>query len=352
MERSTNDILLEYIDRPAFCVRDGLIVQTNHAAHQKGIYTQTPITELLGINEPVYADFSSGSLYLTIFLQTIPFGASVTRSEDTDIFLLDEDISTSLQTLALSAQHLRTPLQTAFAIAEELQHDKRQGRMARELSKGLFQMHRIICNMADTFRYNELTDVCLVSTDLTAVFNEVMEKCAVSIDGTDFRLMYNGLYETVIGMAAPELLERAIYNLVSNAVKFSAEPGLIKATLQRNGNSLRFTLQDPSGHIEPEVLGSIFSRYLRGPGVEDGRRGVGLGLALVRAAAVTHGGTVLIDQPADSGVRVTMTIAIRQDDPSILRSPIQVPTFDYTGGYDHALVELSDVLPAESYKNR
>lgn len=351
MERSTNDILLEYIDRAAFCVRNGLIVQTNHAAHQKGIYTQEPITGLLGENEPVYRDFSSGSLYLTIYLQQIPFGASVTRTEDTDIFLLDEDITTSLQTLALSAQQLRTPLQTAFAIAEELQHDKRQGKMARELSKGLYQMHRIICNMADTYRYNELTDVRLVSTDLTGTFHEVMEKCAASIEGTGFRLQYNGLYETVIGMADPELLERAIYNLVSNAVKFSAQPGLISASLQHSGNVLRFTLQDQGGGIAPEVLGNIFSRYLRGPGVEDGRRGVGLGLALVRAAAVTHGGTVLIDQPGGTGVRVTMTIAIRQDDPSVLRSPVKIPTFDYTGGYDHALVELSDILPAEAYKN-
>lgn len=352
MERSTNDILLEYIDRAAFCVRGGVIVQTNHAAQQKGIYPQEPISGLLGENEPVYSAFSAGSLYLTIFIHGIPCGASVTRTQDTNIFLLDEDITTSLQTLALSAQQLRTPLQTAFAIAEELQYDKRQGKMARELSKGLYQMHRIICNMADTFRYNELTDVRLVSTDLTGTFSEVMEKCAASIEGTGFRLQYDGLYETVIGMADPELLERAVYNLVSNAVKFSSEPGIIKASLHRTGSCLRFTLLDQSGGIPPEVLSNVFSRYLRGPGVEDGRYGVGLGLALVRAAAVTHGGTVLIDQPGEAGVRVTMTIAIRQEDPSILRSPIKIPTFDYAGGYDHALVELADILPAEAFKNQ
>ena len=59
------------------------------------------------------------------------------------------------------------------------------------------------------------------------------------------------------------------------------------------------------------------------------------------------GGTVLIDQPNGTGTRITMTLAIRQNKETILRSPVlQV---DYTGGFDHALVELSDCLSSELY---
>ena len=350
MERSTNDILLDYIDRAAFCVRGGVIVQANHAAQQKGIYPETPVSAFLGENESVYADFRGGSLYLTLLIYQLPCGASVTRTEDMDIFLLDEDIATSLQVLALSAQHLRTPLQNAFSIAELLQQDRRYSKTGWELSKGLHQLHRIICNMADTYRYNELTDVTLVSSDLTCLFSEMMEKCSAFVEKAGFSLEYHGLYETVIGMAAPELLERAIYNLISNAVKYSTAPAAIKAELTRCGRALRFTVTDQGCGIAPEALGTVFSRYLRGPRIEDGRNGIGLGLALVRAAAVTHGGTVLIDQPGGVGLRVTMTLAIRQEDPAILHSPVTIPTFDYTGGYDHGLVELSEILPADAYK--
>ena len=351
MERSTNDILLDCIDRPAFCVRDGVIVQANHAAQQRAFYPQAPISGFLAENGPVYSAFSGGSLYLTLSVQGIPWGASVTRDRDTDIFLLDEDMTASLQTLALSAQQLRMPLQTAFVVAEELRDERGQGKLAGELSRSLYQMHRILCNMADTYRYNEMTDVSLRMTDLTGVFRELMEKCAASLQGSGFRLLYDGLYESVIGLAAPELLERAVYNLLSNAVKFSETPGTLKAGLHRTGGSLCFTMQNEGGRIPPEVLSHIFSRYLRGPGIEDGRYGIGLGLALVRAAAVTHGGTVLIDQPGNAGVRVTMTLAVRQEDPTILRSPVSIPSFDYAGGYDHALVELSDILPAEAFQN-
>ena len=351
MESTTNDILLNYIDRGAFCVRDGMIVQANHAAQQRGIYPDTPVSKFLGENEPVYTAFQGGSLYLTLMIYQLPCGACVTRSNGIDIFLLDEDITTSLQVLALSAQHLRTPLQNAFTIAEVLQQDRRHAKTGQELSKGLHQMHRIICNMADTFRYNEMTDVCLVPSDLTAVFNEVMEKCGVLIESAGFTLEYRSLPETVIGTADATLLERSVYNLVSNAVKYATAPSVIKAELVRCSNQLRFTLTDRGCGIAPDMLGGVFSRYLRGPRIEDGRNGIGLGLALVRAAAVAHGGTVLIDQPEGAGLRVTMTLAIRQEDPSILRSPVTIPTFDYTGGYDHALVELADVLSSDAYKN-
>lgn len=352
MDQLMNDTLLDYIQQAAFYVRDGIIVQVNHAAHQKGIMPGDPISTLLGNNEAMYQQFQGGSFYLTLQIYQLACGACVTRTEEADIFLLDEDFSTSLQVLALSAQQLRMPLQDAFAIAEALHHEPRQQKIAQELSRRLYQMHRIICNMADTFRYNELTDVYLEPTDITDVFRQVMEKSAQALYGTGIRLLYNGLMETVIGLAAPELLERAIYNLISNAVKFSTAPSIIQTELYRNGNQLRFTMTDQGCGIGPDVLGNLFSRYLRGPGVEESRQGIGLGLALVRAAAVIHGGTVLIDQPGQTGIRVTLTLTIRQDDPLVLRSPVQFPKNDYAGGYDHTLTELADVLPAKTYKQR
>ena len=68
---------------------------------------------------------------------------------------------------------------------------------------------------------------------------------------------------------------------------------------------------------------------------------------MVRIAAANHGGTVLV-HGNDAGTRITMTLAIRPEPATRLRSPLMVP--DYSGGWDHALVELADSLGSENYK--
>ena len=105
-----------------------------------------------------------------------------------------------------------------------------------------------------------------------------------------------------------------------------------------------------SGDAVPEELrGSIHTRYMRRPGIEDVRYGIGLGMVLVRSAAAAHGGTLLMEHLKGQGTRVTMTMQIRQDSGSFVRSPV-LP-YDYAGELNHLLVELSDSLPAELYGN-
>ena len=98
------------------------------------------------------------------------------------------------------------------------------------------------------------------------------------------------------------------------------------------------------------IKGSIHSRYLRQPGIEDSRFGIGLGMVLIRSTAALHGGTVLIDQPQGSGTRITMTLAIRQNTGGQLRSPML--RVDYSGERDHGLLELSESLPAFLYEKK
>ena len=113
---------------------------------------------------------------------------------------------------------------------------------------------------------------------------------------------------------------------------------------------LHFTLQDQGSGIPREIIGNVFSRFLRQPGIEDGRSGIGLGIPLVYAAAAAHGGTLLIDSSPETGAKITMTIRLKKADGTQLRSPV-LTMGDYTGGCDMALLEFSDVLPAEKFED-
>ena len=149
-------------------------------------------------------------------------------------------------------------------------------------------------------------------------------------------------------MADPEQLERAVLNILSNAMKFTPENGSIQASLTRRGNLLRLSVQDTGDGIDESIRAHLFHRYLRQLTLEDSRFGIGLGMVLIRSTAANHGGTVLIDRCQGKGTRITMTLAIRQSKDTLLRSPVS--RIDYAGGHDHILLELSDCLPLSAFE--
>ena len=75
--------------------------------------------------------------------------------------------------------------------------------------------------------------------------------------------------------------------------------------------------------------------------------GLGLGMAIVKAAAQTHKGTLLLEHKAEGGLRATLTLSTEQKQ-TLLRSPIL--RIEYLGGRDTVLTELSDVLPPDEYR--
>lgn len=346
MENTHNyDPLLELMDRPAFLVRDGIVLLANQAARQRMIATGEPISKYLDQDRQAYEEFSSGCLYLSLSIEQILCGASVIDLENAHLFLLDEQTEPQLKAFSLAAQQLRLPMNTVFLAAETM--DDRQ--KASQITQSLNQMHRIICNMADAIRYYEQKAFCGEVTDLNQFFAETIEKATTLVRDAGIQLKYTALPQTVTGIADRQMLERAILNLISNAVKFSPKCGTVDIKLTHKGHMLYFTIHDAGEGIDPEIQKTVFTRYLRSPGIEDSRHGLGLGLSVVRSAAANHGGTVLIDRPENGGTRVTMTLDLRPREENLLRSPISIPTVDYAGGHDHALLELSDVLPPKSY---
>lgn len=356
MEQSnTTNHLLELIEHPAFCVRDGMVVQSNQAAVQRQILVGTQINELLQSDIKLYKDFSGGALALTLFVSGNTYQASVQRIDNLDIFLLKiESVTPVLQALALAAQQLRTPLSGIMAMVElqlsteTLSSDPTAHAQLTQVNRGLYQLQRTICAMADASQYQQLENTQKELVDIGSIFCEVLEKADTLLSANNIHINFTGLHEVIFCDADPIWIERAIYNLLSNAVKFSATPCTIEAKLTRSGSMLHFSVQDSGDYIPENVRSSIFSRFLRSPGIENGSYGIGLGMTLVRSIAAAHGGTVFIDKPDGKGNRITLTLAISQNNSGNLRSPI-LHIGNYAGGRDRALLELSDVLPSELF---
>ena len=345
--------MLDLMVRPAFCVADGRIAAANPGARSRLIETGTPIENLLLTGKEEYREFRSGCLYLTLDLNGHPTGASLSCQGDYRIFILEqEEDQPELQALALAARELREPLSGIMTAADRLfpaiSDDPTTRNQVARINKGLFQLLRVVGNMSDAARYQEPTDHLLEVRDITAVLGELFQKSAALTEGAGIRLNFENLSKPILTLVDTEKLERALYNILSNAIKFTPAGGSVDAVLTQRGRLLYLTVQDSGSGVDPSIRSGIHSRYLRQPGIEDGRYGIGLGMVLIRAAAAAHGGTVLMEHPVETGTRITLTMEIRQDTAGALRSPML--RVDYAGERDHGLVELSDVLPSSLYQ--
>lgn len=349
MEEQTKiSAFLEHILQPGFLVDSGRIIYTNQAAQAMLIQPGIVLEDLLQTGIEEYASFQEGQLWLTLQISGRCHNASVERTDAGDLVLLeDQEDMDQFRSMALAAATMRMPLMQAITSASQLFTEQPQTEpAAAKMNRSLMQMLRTVCNMADISRYAASTR--METRDVDSFLLELFQK-AQALTEDSIQISFNGLQHPVFSRIDPEQLERAVWNILSNSIKFMPQGGSICATLTRSGNTLRLTVEDNGSGIPEDVRPSLFRRYLRQPGIEDHRYGIGLGLAMIRTVAANHGGTLLISSAPAGGTRIAMTMAIRQEDGNSLHSPIFRP--DYTGGFDHALVELSDCLNPSCYKD-
>jgi signal transduction histidine kinase len=114
----------------------------------------------------------------------------------------------------------------------------------------------------------------------------------------------------------PEKLQRILVNLLSNALKFTPEAGVVRLSLEvrtQAGGRRRAVIQvrDSGPGVPPEFRERIFERFGQVDGGATRRyEGTGLGLAIVKDFVALHGGTVRVDDAPEGGARFIVELPI------------------------------------------
>jgi signal transduction histidine kinase len=112
-------------------------------------------------------------------------------------------------------------------------------------------------------------------------------------------------------LADADLLNRAIGNLISNAIKYSPNGRQVRVRTAADGQFLQIDVEDQGYGIPPEDQEKIFDKFYRVPRVEDADTpGTGLGLAFTREIAALHGGTVAVQSELGAGSTFTFRLPI------------------------------------------
>ena len=129
-------------------------------------------------------------------------------------------------------------------------------------------------------------------------------------------------------------LQQVIWNLLTNAVKFTAEGGRVEIQLERVGSQTQITVSDTGKGIPPDFLPHVFE-YFRQEDSTTTRKfgGLGLGLAIVRHLVELHGGTVQADSLGEGqGATFTVRLPLMPvPSPTPQDNPPEAPVAHLTG---------------------
>jgi signal transduction histidine kinase len=349
--------LLDALEQPVFFAEKDRITYGNGAAVELGAQAGAALPPLLGDNAALYHDgIGDGAMVLPLTLQGRSRDASVQRIDGVDIFCvhLDRD---QIRTDAMGAiaQTMRQPLGSLFATASSLfsyleeREDPKIQKQTAALNRSFYQLLRIAGNLTDSSQL--LSDDAVfygVETDLQEYFVDLADRVRPLVAAAGQSFVFACPTRHFSGVVDRQKLERAVLNLLSNAMKFTPPGGTIRLQVEPTRTQVIVKVVDSGEGMDLDLLGTVFERYAHRGQMGDSRWGVGLGLPLVKKIAELHGGTLILQPVPGVGTVVTMSLSLRsQEDRTTLKTP-QV-NYDYTGGYDHLLVELSDVLPVELF---
>lgn len=338
--------MLELIPGPAFAASDGHILHCNREAACCMLEPGMALAQLLLTGKEEYEALTDGCLYLQLQAAERTWGASVTRLDEAYLFRLEsEGIPTEIKAMSLLCSELRYPVNTLSLLADKLLSQADGGKETATIHQELSRILRIFNNVSNT-------ELCLAggknkteAQELCALLGELLEECAALLEQAGITVSYTLPDKPIYSLVNTQALRQSVYNLLDNAAKYTPEGGTIYVSVSRSGQLVRLCVRDQGEGIPVALRSSIFSRYARHPGIEDSRHSLGLGLALVRASAAAHGGTVLVDTPEGGGTRVTMTLQI-QSNTTALRAPSGMKI---VSSADDGRVMLSDVLPVSVY---
>lgn len=146
--------------------------------------------------------------------------------------------------------------------------------------------------------------------DLAGVINDTMETARPAAE-SKFILLTSKLSPRAGRISGDAgRLRQVVWNLLTNAIKFTPEGGRVEVTLKREENRLKIAVSDTGQGIAPEFLPHIFDRFTQQDASHSRRHsGLGLGLALVKQLVEMHGGAIeAASEGEGQGATFTVTL--------------------------------------------
>lgn len=206
--------------------------------------------------------------------------------------------------LATLGHELRTPLNAIYGWTQLLQMGSQEPEIVREaievIDRNVRAQTQLIEDLLDVSRIiSGKMRLNIQETDVVQAVQEAADGVRPAMTGRriqlvlDFPLTFDGRPASIPIQVDPQRLQQILWNLLTNATKFTPSEGTITVRVRQVSSCLQIQVVDTGDGIDPSFLPTMFDRFRQADASTTRKHGgLGLGLSIVRHLAELHGGTV------------------------------------------------------------
>ena len=203
------------------------------------------------------------------------------------------------------AHEIKTPLTAIHASSQlitepEIPEEKKE-EIAERIHKEAGRLSGVVTTFLDVERIAAgVLKLRRHDVELVTLIAEAIERANLLAVKKQIRIESD--LQAITVSADAELLQYAVYNLLTNAIKYSPDESVIRISLRPDQQAACLVVADQGCGIEPSEQQHIFERFYRTRRHrEDAASGAGIGLALVKEIVTQHGGTIEVDSEPGKG---------------------------------------------------
>lgn len=218
---------------------------------------------------------------------------------------------------------LRSPLTSMQGFASMLESgtvgelNEQQAYFVEKILAGITQMTSLVENIQDAGRFDPETgfyEMQRAPCDLTEVVQKVINNHLLPAEKQELTMEAVIADDIPIINADANMLERAITNLIDNAIKYTPNGRKVEVGVRVVPPNVVVSVRDNGLGISPEHQSLLFERHVRIPRKEHKRvKGSGLGLFIVRSVARRHGGDAWVESEEGSGSTFFIRIPLNEE---------------------------------------
>ena len=229
------------------------------------------------------------------------------RAKDEFLATLSHELRTPLTSMLGWTRMLRTRDFDKVTAARALAIIERNAEAQQRLIEDILNMSRIV---AGKLRID------VAEVDLRSVVETAADGVRPTAEAQKVELRTRLDAEAVYVNGDAARLQQIVWNLLTNAIKFTPSNGSVEVRLTGSDSHARITVSDTGQGISPEFLPHVFDRFRQADNSSTRPHGgLGLGLAIVRHLTELHGGTIRAESPGEgSGATFTVELPLALDD--------------------------------------